>query len=80
MILNNTIAVLSLGRLVDGHDFVFSWRPGQNCTLTSPEGKVTECPAQHNVPFIFPPSEILAEAEPEATKTEAKEVSPPPVP
>ena len=80
MILNNTIAVLSLGRLVDDEKFECTWRPGKPCTLTSPEGKVTECPAHHNVPFLFPSSEILAEAEPEATKNDAKEVPPPPVP
>jgi hypothetical protein len=80
MLLNDTIAVLSLGRLVEDNQFKFDWHPGGQATLISPDGKSTRCPAQHNVPFIFPSSENLAELENEAEQEEIENVPPPPVP
>ena len=80
MLLKDTIAVLSLGRLVEDNQYTFDWHPGGQATLISPDGKSTRCPAQHNVPFIFPSSENLAELENEAEREEIENVPPPPAP
>jgi hypothetical protein len=78
MLLND--AVLSLGCMVEDNQFKFDWHPGHQATLISPDGKTTRCPAQHNVPFIFPSSENLAELENEVEQEEVENVPPPPVP
>jgi hypothetical protein len=80
MLLNDTIAVLSLGRLLEDNQFKFDRHPGLEATLTSPDGKATRCPSQHNVPFILPSSEILAELENDFGHEEIENVPPPPVP
>ena len=50
IVLDNTVNVLSLGRLILDHGFAFSWTD-EGATL-SKHGRVTECPLRGYVPML----------------------------
>ena len=52
LLLENSPAVLSLGRLCMEHGFAFEWKPGMRPTLTTASGDVTQLEVDRFVPSI----------------------------
>ncbi|MBT3784107.1 DNA (cytosine-5-)-methyltransferase, partial [bacterium] len=67
--LENTVAVLSLGNLVDEHGFDYIWRSRQTPYLLKDNIKVY-CPVSANVPYCIPAA-LGAPAEQEASSSNA---------
>ena len=51
MLLEETPAVLSLGKLCEDHGYTYHWTSGQKPLLTK-NGKRIDCKKAHNVPFV----------------------------
>ena len=53
MLLEETPAVLSLGKLCEDHGYTYHWTTGQNSHLTK-KGKRIDCNFSNDVPFVVP--------------------------
>ena len=51
MLLENTPAVISLGKLCEGHGYTYHWTSGQKPQLIK-NGRRTKCNTANNVPFV----------------------------
>ena len=53
MLLQETPAVLPLGKLCEDHGYTYHWTSGQKAHLTK-KGKRIDCNISHYVPFVVP--------------------------
>ena len=53
-ILDDTPAVLSLGKLLEEHGKIYEWTSGQKPHLTKQQGKKIPCKTEHFVPLGVP--------------------------
>ena len=53
-LLEDTPAVLSLGKLCDDHGYTYHWTSGRKPHLTKKRGKNISCNKANNVPFVVP--------------------------
>ena len=53
MLLQETPAVISLGKLCEEHGYTYHWKSGQKTHLIK-NGKRIDCNVSNNVPFVVP--------------------------
>ena len=68
MLLEETPAVLSLGKLCEDHGYTFHWTVGQKPPLTK-KGKIIDCSISNCVPFVVPGLSTSSSATPTPTSS-----------
>ena len=74
MLLEETPAVLSLGKLCEDHGYTYHWTSGQNPHLTK-KGKIIDCNISNYVPFVVPGLSTSSSTTPTPTSSSSSQDS-----
>ena len=75
MLLEETPAVLSLGKLCEDHGYTYHWNSGRKPQLTK-KGKNIDCNISNNVPFVVPGLSTSASTTPTPTSSSSSSQDP----